>query len=252
MVRRGLIVLLVLVLALGGLALVADGYLRSRVEDRVARQVQTAEGLDAPPEVDIGDTLFLLAAWRGRFDRVTVTAASATTDGVRLREVEARLTGVHVPVRQILDGADPAVRADRFEVRALMPYPVVTDLLQGQLDRATGGDGAAAADLTLAAGPDTAGGRSTLQVSGTVSVAGVAISLALPVRVELRSGTLVLEAIPDPGDPTGERTAALVSAAAPLPPLPYGLEVSEVSPEADGLRLTATGTDVVLDQAGAG
>ncbi len=237
---RRLGVLLLVVAVLAALSALADGAARRVAQDRVAAQLQTSENLQRRPDVTIEGFPFLLAAWRGEFDQVTVNSAAVTGEGVELQDVEARLTGVRVPVREALGGAAVTVRADRVSVEALIDYPSVTSVLRTRADRLAAEGRGGVQDLAVAAGPD-----GTVQVQVSVEVLGVAVDLVLPLRVQVVAGDLVLEAVPN-GNPAATQAAGLISARVTVPPLPYGLTVTDVRPTPDGLTLEAAGRDVTI------
>lgn len=237
--RRLAWVLLFLGVVALGLA-VGDGAARDLAEERVAAQIQEAENLDTPPAVSIEDRFFLLSAARGDFERVTVTSAAVPAEGLELSDVTAQLSGVRVPVGEVLAGRMPPVTADRVQVQARVDYPAVTRLVRERV-RAAGDGTARVEDLQVAAGP-----QQTLRVTGRLELLGIGLRIDLPVSVTLDGDQLVLTASPE-STGVAAQAASLIDARIDVPPLPYGLTVDSVSPGPDGLELVATGTDVSVN-----
>jgi hypothetical protein len=253
---RRLLITLVVLAVLGAAAVVADQRLHSLTEQRVAEQIRLSQDLDRPPDVEIGDSPFLPAAVRGRFERVTVRSetfglgavgldtiqgSQAAVGDVQLRDVVATMTDVETPVREMLAGSTPPIRAGRLRVEATMDFPTLSTLVAAQADRLAAQVGAQVRDLFVTGAPD-----GVLLVSGTFQVAGLSLDLDLPVRVSVAGRDLVFE-VAGGGQGLPAAAAELINGRVAVPPLPYGLSVDQVQPDADGLTLVASGENVLID-----
>jgi hypothetical protein len=123
----------------------------------------------------------------------------------------------------------------------MMDYLTVSTLVAAQADRLAAQVGAQVRDLNVTAGPD-----GVLLVSGTFRVAGLSLDLELPVRVSVAGRDLVFE-VAGPSQGLAATAARLIDGRIAVPPLPYGLAVEQVQPDADGLTLVAGGENVLID-----
>lgn len=250
---RRLLVALVVLALLAVAGVVSDRRLRSLTEQRVGEQIRLSENLDRTPAVEIGDSPFLAAAWRGRFERVTVRAETfdagtvpglpASVGDVRVHDVVATMTDVEAPVRELVAGSTPPITVGRLRLVATMDYPVLSALVAAQADRVTARVGGRIGDLRVTAGPND-----DLLVRGIYRAAGLSLDLALPIRVWVEGRDLVFE-VATSSDSGGLAAAAaqLINGRFTVPPLAYGLMVDQVQPDADGLKLVAGGENVLID-----
>lgn len=233
--RVAVAVFLVLVLAL---VVGADRAAEQIAEDRIAARL--AADLGRTPEVEVLRAPFLTQAVRGRYHDLRVRADQVRLRDVPVRDFEATLSGVRLPLRTALSGGGDAVPVERLDVTGVLAW---SDL-QAAIGRP---------DLRI--GPAGDGVR----VSGTVSAFGQQAPAVALADVELDSGagggaTLALRvrSIEVAGAAyTGPLPEALGGGAGlrvPVPPLPYDLRLSGVEPTERGLVLRGSGRDVVLRQ----
>jgi hypothetical protein len=105
-VRRLVIVLAVLV----GLLVAADFAAAAIVEHEVSKRARAQFGLADDPSVKIGGFSFLLQAFGGEYDHVTVDAKGVPVkDTLRDVEVHADLMGVIAPLGDVLSGSAKSV-----------------------------------------------------------------------------------------------------------------------------------------------
>jgi len=154
---------------------VLDRAARSSATALVTDQLQRELGLAEPPRVVIGGRWFLWQALRGRYQVVSINAATITYEGVTVERTLARLHEVRVPHRVLL-GRGGTVRVGTGTARALVPWAE----LQARASAASG------RDLVLSA--DGLDVRSTT----TVSVLGRHLDLALTATPQVADGVLRL------------------------------------------------------------
>ena len=227
--RRLTVTLLVLLVGL----LVADraaAFAASRV---VASQARTAGGLLSTPDVDIEGFPFLTQALRGRYDRVVVAAQGVPAGEVELERLDATLSGVRVPLGDVLSGSLATIPVDAVEARALVPYDQLSERA-GASRRVVTPDG----DM--------------VRVTGAVDVLGRTLSAVAISRVELVEGDIVVTAESfEVGNQAADRlvTRALrdrLDLRVPIGTLPYGLDLTGVRVQPDGVVVLATATDTAL------
>jgi hypothetical protein len=214
-----------LVALLGG-AYLGDRWALGQAEDRFADAVRTGvDGVTGEPAVHITGFPFLTQLVSGSLDDVSVDLDSASLAGVELQDVDLRARGVST--------SEP-YRAEHAVVHGSLSTAVLEALVAERTD--------ADVDLAVDDGRLTA----TLQVLRADVTAelvpaaqGDAIAVDV-VRVTLAGAALDVEDLP--------RAVAtrLQDLTVPVEGLPEGLELTDVTVQGDGLRVTATGTDVVL------
>lgn len=222
----GLVLLLaLLVLADRGAAAYADRAL--------ATQLQRSAGLSVAPSVAIGGFPFLTQAVRGRYGRIEVAAAGVPAGDTVLARLDAVLTGVEVPLSDVLSGSVRAVPVEQVEARVLLSYD--------DLARSSG-------RRRLTASP--AGDR--VRVSGEVEVLGRVLRASAVSTVVLEGDAVVVTA---QSYEVGNQVAdALLTRAlgdrldlrVPVRALPYGLAVQSVTVEPAGILVRAAAAATVI------
>lgn len=119
--RRFLIVLLGLVVLL---VLIdrAGTFIAERV---ISTRVRSAYDLPATPHVTVRGIPFLTQLISGHYQEIDVSIASAKADGVQLRNIDARFTGVHASLSLLLGQDHGSARASRATGTAVIPYSQV-------------------------------------------------------------------------------------------------------------------------------
>jgi LmeA-like phospholipid-binding len=225
---RAVVVSTVALVALAAGAYAGDRWALREVEDRVAEEVRTGvAGVTGQPDVHIDGFPFLTQLARGSLDDVTVAVASASLSGVELQDVDVRAEGVST--------REPYQARD-----AVVTGTLTTATLERLVAERTDADVALAVD----------GGRltATLQVLRSdvtaellPAAAGDAIEVDV-VRVTIAGAVVDVEDLP------GAASSRLQDLEVPIEGLPPGLTLSDVVVQDDGLRVTATGTDVTLPE----
>ncbi len=225
-------------------AVVADGGARRWTEDRLATRIQSSQQLPEQPSVTIGGTPFLVQALRGRYDDVQLRLGPVSVPGgPPLTSVQARLTGVSAPLSSLgsaaATNADPDVRADLVDAQAMVSYSALTSTFGSALPTSVSG-------ITLA--PATSPGD--LRVRLSYAPLGVAVPIDAVVHLAVQGGKLV--ATTSAASLTGvqrqyrDQVARLMSFSTAVPALPYGLKISGLSVQPDGIAFTAAGRNVSL------
>jgi hypothetical protein len=225
-------VLLVTALLLLALAVTADRVAAGVAEDRVGAAIAERGGLQGEPEVDITGFPFLTQALGGRYDEVRVSATAAQLGQPEGTRADVALHGVQVPLSDALGGSVDQVPVDRIDGTATLSY----DLLSAQLGP----------DTTLE--PEGDG----LRITRTVDVLGQRLRLTAAGQVTLEGSDLVVDVSQASGagvEVPGwllEQAADLLDLRYTVPTLPFGLQLTSVTPAEDGVVVTVEADDVVL------
>jgi hypothetical protein len=226
-------VIIVVGLLLWGL----DTLARVGAQTLLARNIQDATGVEVRPEVDVHGIFFLPQVIRGAYSDVGVTTVDVSNGPLRVARVESQLFDVRVPFHDVLVG----------DIRRVGIGGSVEDLDLTYEDlnayfAATG------RRLVLSPGRDGA-----VRVSGTVEVANQAVPLSADASLSVEGDALRIS--PESFHTgsgaldaasrflLGKRFQLLV----PLGTLPFGHNLTGVRADRDGLHLTATGTDILLE-----
>ena len=199
----------------------------------LATELQRSGGLDARPSVVVDGFPFLTQAMAGRYGRIEVAASDVPAGDTTVARLEAVLTGVRVPLSQVLSGAVTQVPVDGVDARAVLGYDA--------LSRSSG-----SRRLTA----EAAGDR--VRVRGEVEILGQRLAAAAVSTVALEGDDVVVTA---QSFEVGNRVAdALLTVALrdrldlrlSVRDLPYGLRVDAVTVEPAGVVVRATARDTVL------
>jgi hypothetical protein len=213
-------VTLVVVVAAGGL--VADGVVRARTENEIAAQVRVSiPGLDGEPDVSIGGFPFLTQLARGRIDALRATAPAATVEGLRLEDVVVDLTGVTTQAPYVAEGAVMTALTTPDAVEAVLDVELDLEVRDGELVARTDLMGVPLEAVVL---PRAVGREVEVDVTELL-LAGVAVDDA-----DLPAGLAE--------DLKGIRFT--------VPGLPDGMTLTGVGVVADGLLLSAVGSNLSL------
>ncbi|MCW2698693.1 MAG: hypothetical protein JWQ45_228 [Blastococcus sp.] len=220
------------VLLLLGLFVAADRVAVGYAEGQVAAQVEEKGGLRSRPQVDITGFPFLSQALAGRYDDVRISLTAAELGQPDGTHADVALHGVQVPLSAVLSGSVQEVPVERIDGTATLSYA----LLSAQLG----------ADTTLAR--EGAG----LRITRTVELLGRTLPLTAAGKVTLEGNDLVVDvqqaagAGVDVPDWLLSRAADLLDLRYTVPPLPFGLQVTGVTPAGDGVDLALEARETVL------
>ncbi len=225
--------MLVLLLVLPVLVGVVDRVGAAVAGRALAGQLQTSGGLSERPDVTIGGFPFLTQALGGRYRSIDVRATGVLAGDVRLRSLDARLTGARVPLSDALSGSVGSVPVDAVDATVLLSYADLARRARGR-------------ELTVS----PAGDR--VRVRGSVRVLGQQLAVSAVSRIAVEGDQVVVTAETyEVGN--GVADAVLTRALAGrldfrfrLGRLPYGLRVSGVQVQPDGVAVRAGARDTVL------
>ena len=227
---KGLLVVLLVILAL---AVVADRVAVGVAEDRVATELASAGALQGTPTVDIAGFPFLTQAVAGRYDDVRISLTAEQLGQPEGTRADIALHGVRLPLSAAVSGSVQQVPVDRIDGTATLSY----ELLSAELG----------ADTTLEREGDG------LRITRTVELLGRQLPLTAVGTVALDGGTLVIDV--DRAAGAGVELPGLLVAQASdlldlrydIPALPFGLQLTGVSPDADGVDVRLEAVDAVLE-----
>lgn len=226
MSARGVVAFVSTVVVLGAGVVVADRVAAATAERRAVTAVQQNLDVTGTPTVTIEGFPFLTQVLAGSLDHV-----SGSVDGVTL---EGGLTATNVTFEAYgVTTAQPST-VTSGTVEGTLPTASVEQVVAEQTDL----------DVTLATQADA--------MVATGSVLGVELSVALTPRVEegrllVDVGTVSLGGLTISVDDLPDRVGgSLQGLEIPVEGLPEGMTLDAVSVQPEGVRITATGKDVVL------
>lgn len=242
--RRVLITLLVL-LAVGAAVLVVVDRVAAVVAERVIadqvrQEVAKQEITSAAPEVAVGGFPFLTQVIGGRYESVSIVLrdVQGPAEGrtVRVPELEVRVRGIAASIQTLRSGQGEIV-AESVEGTATISYGTVATFIDQEGLTLFEQDG----KLAVTAPLDVLGQRVTVRGTAELTV----------VDNEVAIGFAELTAEGLPANPTAQALvnayARRISVRVPLPALPYGLEVRQVRAVPEGLSVTVSARNVLLN-----
>ncbi len=227
-------VLVAVVLVLGILIVAADRYLSAEAERRASAYLSTPLGQAA--RVRVHARPFLTQAIRGRYHRVEVTATDLEFGALRGTKLQAHLTNVYLPVRDLLGRRARELPVERVHGDLVISYRELA-----RVSRVPG--------LRFFYRNEQLIATARLPVPGIGQVAGVSgeavTSISPDGGVSVRVRNLSVAGFTVPRIVLSQLVPAL-EFAVPLPPLPYGLRIEQLTPTAEGLRVSGSSQAVVF------
>ena len=228
--------LLVVIAVLLALAVVADRVAVGVAEDRVAEELAAKGGLQGTPTVDITGFPFLTQALAGRYDDVRISLTADQLGQPAGTRADVALHGVRVPLSAVVSGSVREVPVQRIDGTATLSYA----LLSAQL------------------GPGTTVTRegSGLRITRTVPLLGRDVSLTATGSVVLDGNQLVIDVEKATGagvDLPGflvAQASDLLDLRYEIPALPFGIQLTGVTPGADGVEVRVAAHDTVIAATG--
>jgi len=224
--------LLVVVLLLVGLAVVADRVALGVAEDRVATELVQEGGLQGRPEVEIAGFPFLTQAIGGRYDDVHISLTAEQLGQPEGTRADIALHGVEVPLSSVLSGSVSEVPVERIDGTASLSYALLSDQLGSDTELSREADG--------------------LRITRTVEILGRSLRLTAAGQVALDGSDLVVDVEEASGagidvpDWLLERATDLLDVRYTLPALPFGLQLTDVTPAEDGVEIRVEAENAVL------
>lgn len=223
---------MVLLLVLGVLLVVADRVGVRVAEKAVAQQIASRGGLQGTPQVQIAGFPFLTQAVAGKYQDVRVHLTADQLDQPAGTAADVSLRGVQVALPDVLSRSVHEVPVDRVDGTATLPYSLLADRIGGDTRVTPEGSG--------------------VRVTRSVSVLGQEVPVSAAGTVSLSGGDVVIDVqqaeaagVDVPG-PVLRRAAALLGTRYPVPALPFGLQLTGVTPSPDGVRVAVQGQGTVL------
>jgi hypothetical protein len=224
--------LLIVVLILLGLTVAADRVAVDVAEDQVGKQIAEKGHLHGTPTVHIGGFPFLTQALAGTYSDVHITLTAEELGQPAGTAADVHLRGVKVPLSSVLSHSVSEVPVDRVDGTATLSYA----LLAAQIGP----------DTTLAKEGDQ------LRITRTVALLGQRVKLTAAGQVTLKGNDLVVDVqkasaagVSLPSSVV-DRASNMLDLRYTVPALPFGLQLTSVTPEDDGVRITVEGQQTVL------
>jgi len=227
-----LVAVLVLLLILVGVLVVVDRVGVRIAEGQVAEQVADRGGLAGTPEVDIAGFPFLTQALSGEYEDVRIQLTAEQLGQPAGTHADVSLRGVHVPLSDVLSGSVQEIPVDRVDGTATLSYQLLAAQLGGDATLSREGDG-----LRLTKTVEVLGVDFALTASGTVSLDGQ--DLAFDVA-DASAGAV------DVPDFVLDEAEELLDFRYPVPALPFGLQLTSVTPADEGVDVAVEASDTVL------
>jgi hypothetical protein len=227
--RKVLLVLLILVI--GGV-IAADRIGVRIAEDQIAKQVAAQYDLPQRPEVEIHGFPFLTQAIGGEYQQVDVAIGDWTQAGVTVRDVTVQMRQIGAPLSDITSGNVNNVTVQTATATAVIPYEVLQQRAPDQVERIEPKGDDLQVGLSGQLGGVPLSGTAVVSVKATskgIAVTPISASprgTGIPIPLSLIKGRLTWNV--------------------PLTNLPVGSRISEIQPTADGLRVTATASDLKM------
>ncbi|TFV81200.1 DUF2993 domain-containing protein [Blastococcus sp. CT_GayMR20] len=227
--------LLVVLLLLVGLALVADRVALGVAEDRVATELVEKGGLQGSPEVEIAGFPFLTQAIGGTYDDVRISLTAEQLGQPEGTRADIALHGVEVPLSSVLSGSLAEVPVERIDGTATLSYDLIAEQIGS--DTELGADG------------------NRLRITRTVEILGQSLRLTAAGQATLDGSDLVVDVEEASGagidvpDWLLERATDLLDIRYTVPALPFGLQLTDVTPAEDGVDIRVEARNTVLTTA---
>lgn len=202
-------------------------------ENRVAEQLQEELGLSTLPGVEINGFPLLTQAVAGEYDDVRLTVAAADLGELSDLDVEVRLTGVQIPLSDLLSGDIATIPVEGLAGTVSIPYAEVAAQIGGGVSVEQGPDGVVVTRTVDVLGQQvevSGTGRIRVESSDQIGVTVVGLDLA-----ELEIPDILIEALQEQ-----------LSFTYTVPPLPFGLRITNAIATADGFDVSAEAADAVL------
>ena len=184
-------------------------------------------------------TPFLTQALRGRYRDVEVTAPDLAIGVLRGTTLQAHLANAHLPLRDLLGRRVRELPVEHVHGHLLVPYAELARVSPVPGLRFVHRDGTVIASARL-------------PVPGLGQLAGVSgeavASMGAEGTILVRVRNLAVAGFSLPGLVVNQLAPALAFAV-PLPPLPYGLRIEQLTPTDAGCRSPGSAQAVVLKAA---
>lgn len=224
--------LLITLVVLLGLAAAVDRVAVTVADRQVARQIQQQAGLAGAPDVAITGFPFLTQAIDGRYRDVRISLTAADLDQPPGTSATVALYGARVPLSEVVSGSVRSIPVDRVDGDATLSYGLLAAQLGGDTTLRQEGDG--------------------LRITRTVQVGGRTVPLTATGTVTLEGDVLAIDVHQASGVGVSippsllRRAGGVLGLRYRIPPLPFGLRLTSVTPAADGVVVRIAAGSTVL------
>lgn len=225
-----LIVVGVLAVLLAAVVFGGDGIIRDKVEEQAARTLRSAIGSSATPQVTVEGYPVAWHLLTTSFPAVRVQAPQMDVQMER-GGVPITLTAVDLTFRDV-KATGNAMKAGSAAGGARLGYPEL-GALAGVKAKSGGGD-----QVTFTSDVEVLGATFPIDVTGKLAVDAGARSVTLTESTIDVAGVAVPKQV---SKPVVDAMLKPVSV-----PLPYGLRLQGMTPDADGVAVTVDGTDLTF------
>jgi LmeA-like phospholipid-binding len=185
-------------------------------EHEVSTRIQQEQGLIDAPGVDIGGFPFLTQAIAGHYDHVTLKLSDLRRGPVPVTRLTARLSGVRVPLSDVIGRHLGRVPVDRASAQVLVGWAGLNDWLGSR-------------HLRVGPGPD---GR--VRVRAAADVAGHRVAASAVGRLTVTTDSVRISA------------GSGLDVEIPLPGLPFRIRFISARSTRDGIVVDASAEGLVL------
>jgi hypothetical protein len=229
-----LVLALVVLAALVVAAVLVDRFLLAEAERRASAYLSTPLGQTA--ELSVHGTPFLTQALRGRYRDLEVRAQNLPIGVFRSTTLHAHLNNAYLPLWSLLGRRVRELPVEHVHGHLVIPYR--------ELARVSPVPG-----LRFFYRDERLIATARLPVPGLGQVAGVSGEAVAAIgpngTVVVRVRNIAVAGFTVPSIVVSQLAPALAFAV-PLPPLPYGLRIDQLTPTEDGLRVAGSAQAVVL------
>jgi hypothetical protein len=229
-----LVIVLVVLVAIGLAVALADRVLATFAEHKASDFL--SEPFGRPATVRVHGTPFLAQALRGRYDDIEVNGGGLVIGEMAGATLDAHLYDVQIPFRELMDKRASKLTCRRVEADIVLPY--------GEIARVSRIPG-----LTLTYSDGRLVASAAVPVPGISQIARLSGEAVLRVvsgdAVWLRVRHIAVAGISLPTLLIKQLMPAL-SVPIPLPELPYGLRLADLTPGPSGLIVTAFAESIVF------
>jgi LmeA-like phospholipid-binding len=215
----------------------ADSLARFGAESLLARNIQNATGVTEPPTVKVGGFAFLPQVVGGAYNEVDVTTRGITSGPLRIEQVDSRLFDVRVPFHDVLLQDIRRVGISRSVEDVILRYEDLNTYFQ-----ITG------RPFQLAAAEN-----GQIQITGPISILGQRVQVSADASLSVSDSALRITPVEiKTGDTALSQASRLLLGqrlrlTVPLGTLPFGHQLTSATPYADGIRLQAEGTAIIVE-----
>jgi hypothetical protein len=256
--------LIIGLLCLAGLAVIIDFGSAAYSEYRVSRTLRIGADLTADPEVTIHEFPFLAQAFDGRYDTVDIKARGKRQDIPGEIALESTLTGVRLPMGDLVDGSlhsvpvervDSRLRVEPTELGRLFNIPDL-QVHSRPADKSDGTGGSGGSGMTTTGAlvltgtmPETAGtkfGGKEVSVQADLLLDGDQVKIIATGLYHATSATEVTQTsvIPDQDRP---EVLARFTRTIDTIELPFGVRPTKVSAQGGQIVVEGKGVNVTID-----